>query len=43
MIKFTGWHNEYGTMYRAYRVFGKYLIHLGGKFPWIHGSMGVPF
>ena len=43
MIKFIGWHNEYGTMYRAYRVFNKYLIHVGGKFPFIHGRMGVPF
>ena len=43
MIQFIGWHNENGTCYRAYRIFNKYLIHIGGRFPYIHGSMGVPF
>lgn len=42
MIRFIGWHNDNGTWFRAYRVFGK-LIHIGGRFPYIHGSMGVPF
>lgn len=32
-----------GTKYNTYRVFGRFLIHVGGKFPWIHGSLGMPF
>ena len=38
------WSEEDETScYRAYRIFGKWLIHFGGRFPWVHGSMGVPF
>lgn len=43
MIQFIGWHNENGTWYKAYRVFDKWLIHIGGRFPWIHGDLGLPF
>ena len=43
VIQFVGWCCDNGTWYKSYTVFDKYLIHIGGRFPWIHGSLGVPF
>lgn len=42
LIRKEGYAYINGKGYRTYRVFGK-LIHVGGKFPFIHGSLGMPF
>ena len=43
VVRFIGWCYDNGRHYRSYRVFGRYLIHVGGKFPWVHGDLGWPF
>ena len=42
LIRKEGFAHINGTYYNTYRVLGR-LIHIGGKFPWIHGSLGMPF
>ena len=42
MIRKEGFAYIDGKGYKTYRVFER-LIHIGGKFPWIHGSLGMPF
>lgn len=42
LIRKIGFAYINGTNYRTYRVFGK-LIHVGGKFPFIHGNLSMPF
>jgi hypothetical protein len=43
MIRKEGFAYINGTYYNTYRVLGRWVIHIGGKFPWIHGRKGMPF